>query len=177
MKVITLLFSLFVVIFAWASEPRVTIAEKPLVGEDGAVYLRDIATFENIPVEWMRLLGESEISKDKDQFYGMSAQNFMVKIRRAVSTFEKKCHCHVKLNIPRTLLLYSFNGQFDVKKAKKKILSILDNSCADCEFRIEEWKILKGTVPEKYKNWTVDSGIESLRGASYINVYFDDNIL
>lgn len=177
MRTLVGLISIFVMIVAWASEPRVSILEKPLVQETGAIYLRDIAQFDNVPSQWLDGLGKVKVASSKEQFYKMTPTRFMGAIRNAVKRFERDCSCHIQLNIPRSLLLYSMNGKFTLDKAREKILNILDTSCVDCEYRLKGFKAIKGQIPESYKHWTIDSGVSNLKGASYINVYFDDNVL
>lgn len=161
--------------FAAAHEPSVRFLENPSVVSTGAVYLKDIATFEHLESADEARVGEIQVAESIMELQKMSSREIMKRIKPSLRAFENQCHCKVQVTLPHALVIHGLPGNFAVEKVQATMESELSKDCPICRFEFSDLNIIRGRIPDAYTRWNIDMRKNEWRGPTMVRVYFDDD--
>ncbi len=159
----------------WAAS--INFEAKEYLPQDQALYLNDIAVLSTEDDQALTALKAIKVADSAQEAENMSVQEIIRKIKPQLKVIERHCDCKLQIHIPKEVLEHSLLGRFSEEKLLSRVQKTILKACPLCEVEIQNSNLLKGTIPEQYARWSSPLEVKSLKGASMVRVYFDENAL
>lgn len=146
---------------------------------EGVVYLKDIATIEKSDSLLQKQLQNLVVSLSPMEWQNFSRHQKLQTLNEQIAPLEQECQCHIRFLFVNEEKEFTADDKnvFSLDKAKDSIYQRLLANCPSCQFQLSLPTVLRGQVPEKYSQWTLQEDLERLRGSAMIRVYFDNKTL
>jgi flagella basal body P-ring formation protein FlgA len=158
-----------------AEGPKVTLYPQQDLKKD-KIQLLDLIKIENIDASFLREIDNPVLSTNPSAWKKLPTLEILKSIKTFFAAYETDCRCRIQ---------WAVASQKETKEAQLFSLEIfkhhleeqLGQHCSDCRYTLSQMNIVRGSIPETYRSWSIEADARRSRGPSMVRVYFDDKAL